>query len=470
MSGCDTHDVAIALDGAFPAGPAGRAAGQRLGVFGRRPEGLDAAPVSLTDTYGSRPTESGSEPAKAQAAQANSAASFREPGRSVPAEFAESTARLVKETFAHVMADAQNAMEYFYARLFVQSPEIRAMFPLAMSDLRERVFGALARLIWSMDSPESAAAYLGQLGRDHRRFGVRDKHHKAFFDALLATVEHFAGPEWTAEARAAWQAALDGASAVMRAAATADAARQPPWWVAEVVRHDRRTAGIAVLTIRPDQPLSYLPGQYLGVQVARWPRAWRNFSVANAPRDSGLLDLHVKAVPGGMVSNVLVQHGGTGEVVLLGQARGEMTVPDDCGRDLVCVAGGTGLAPVKAIIESVTGSADSGQRPNITLFLGARRQEELYDLPDLQALQAGYPSLTIVPVVSHEPGFAGLKGLLPQVVSRHAALRDAEVFISGPDPMVAETERVLADQVPAGRIHHDPLNAARTHGQQELSR
>src|ERR1700735_2119692 len=76
MSGCDTQDLAIALDGAFPAGRAGRAAGQRLGVFGRRPEGLGAAPVSLTDTYDSRPTELGSEPAEAQAAQGNRAASL----------------------------------------------------------------------------------------------------------------------------------------------------------------------------------------------------------------------------------------------------------------------------------------------------------------------------------------------------------------------------------------------------------
>lgn len=368
------------------------------------------------------------------------------------------------------MADAQKAMEYFYARLFVHSPEIRAMFPLAMSDLRERVFSALARLIWSMDCPETFAAYLGQLARDHRRFGVKDKHHKAFFNALLATVEHFSGAEWTAEAGAAWQAALDSAAAVMSAAAAADAAHQPPWWVGEVVRHDRRTASVAVLTIRPDQPLSFAPGQYLGVQVARWPRIWRNFSVANAPRDSGLIDLHVKAVPCGMVSNVLVHHAAVGDTVLLGQARGEMTVLEDSYRDLLCVAGGTGLAPLKAIIESVIDSTKLGRRRNISLFVGAQRQEELYDMQDLQDLQSGYPSLTVVPVVSHEPGFTGMKGLLPRAVRKHASLENADVFISGPDRMVTETERVLAGRVTADRIHHDPLNAAPASGRQELSR
>ncbi len=262
------------------------------------------------------------------------------------------------------MADAQKAMEYFYARLFVHSPEIRAMFPLAMSDLRGRVFGALARLVWSLDSPAAATAYLGQLGRDHRRFGVKDKHYQAFFDALLATVRHCSGPAWTPEISEAWTAALNGALAVMRAAAAANAVRQPPWWTGEIVRHERRTDSLAVLTIRPGQPLPYRPGQYLSVQVPRWPRVWRYFSVANAPRANGLIDLHVRAVPGGMVSTALVQHAAPGDTLLLGPARGEMTLPPEAaGRRLLCLAGGTGLAPVKAIVQSVIAApAPAGPR------------------------------------------------------------------------------------------------------------
>jgi hypothetical protein len=70
---------------------------------------------------------------------------------------AQFNADLVKQAFAHVMADAQKSMEYFYARLFVQSRQLRALFPLAMDGLRGRVFHALADLIWSIDSPSSAA-------------------------------------------------------------------------------------------------------------------------------------------------------------------------------------------------------------------------------------------------------------------------------------------------------------------------
>jgi NAD(P)H-flavin reductase len=134
-----------------------------------------------------------------------------------------------------------------------------------------------------------------------------------------------------------------------------------------------------------------------------------------------------------------------------------MTVPDGQARDLVCVAGGTGLAPIKAIIEGVTG-ASYGRPRNITLFVGARRQEDLYDMADLGVLQSAYPALLVIPVVSHDPGFPGPRGMLPEVVRRHASFENTDVFISGPDDMVRETERVLARRVAADRIYRDPFS------------
>jgi len=217
-------------------------------------------------------------------------------------------------------------MEYFYAHLFTQHPEMRAMFPLTMSEHRERVFAALARLVWSMDSPQALTAYLEQLGLEHRKFGVKEKHYQAFFDALLAMVQHFSGSGWTGRTQQAFTAALDHVAAGMRRAAELDAQREPAWWVGEVVRHELRSPSLAVLRVRPDQPLRYRAGQYVSVQVARWPRVWRSYSIANAPRADGLLDLHVRAVSGGMVSNSLVHHCQVGDTVALGPARGDQAI------------------------------------------------------------------------------------------------------------------------------------------------
>jgi NAD(P)H-flavin reductase/hemoglobin-like flavoprotein len=380
--------------------------------------------------------------------------------RTARAEKPDFDTALVKEAFAQVVAHAGYAMEYFYAHLFIQHPEIRGMFPLTMSEHREHVFDALAQLVWSMDSPAALSAYLEQLGREHRKFGVKQKHYVAFFDALLATIAHFNGSSWTPQAQAACAAALDHSAAVMLRAAQADAQCQPPWWVGEVVRHELRSPSLAVLRIRPDQPLRYRAGQYLQVQIARWPRTWRNFSIANAPRPDGLLDLHVRAVPGGMVSSSLVHHCQAGDTVLLGPARGDLAVPADQERDMVCIAGGSGLAPVKAIIEEVIATArDGGSRPAISLFVGARRAEDLYDLSALRAMEFAYPPLTVIPVVSADPEFPGVRGLLPAVVRQRASCAGREIYVCGPDAMVLETKRLLARRSAAQLIHHDPLSA-----------
>lgn len=458
MSGCKTQHMAIALDGGYPDDrPLGRFAGQpRFAAFGRRRETLPERLFSLSDQYTHVPValvpDITREPEYPDTAE-------EELGTGTPGDISEADARLIKDSFSHVAADPDAAMEHFYARLFVHNPEIRSLFPHAMRDHMGRVFGALTHMVENVGSPEVLTSYLEQLGRNHRKFGVKGRHYEPFLAELAETVRHFSGHYWTDETEAAWEAALARVSAIMTAAADGDAARQPCWWTGEVMEHDRRGPNLAVLTIRPDQPLPYRPGQYLAVQVPRWPRVWRNFSIANAPRENGLIDLHVRAVPGGMVSGSLVHNVEPGDTLLLGQAQGQLAAGADPARDLVCIAGGTGLASIKAIIEGVIGRG--GQRRKIGLFLGARTEYDLYDLRDLQALESAYPALTVIPVVSDEPNFGGIKGMVPDVAALHANCEGRDVFISGPDGMVRETVRLLESRVSADRIHYDPPDAAR---------
>ncbi len=350
-----------------------------------------------------------------------------EPGAAWPP--ADLPAGLLKDSFAHMMTDPRASMEYFFADLFARSPDLRALFPSSMTAVKVRFFAAVARLAWTTSPPGNCIAFLDELSRSHRKFGVREQHYAPFFAALLATVRHCCGPQWTDETRTAWERALTYAELTMLAAARRDEESQPPWWLGEVTSHDRRSGGIAVLTTRPDQPLAYSPGQNVDVQVPRWPRQWRSYSVASAPRPGGDFDLHVRAIPGGRVSNTLVHHARVGDTIALGAARGDMTLSPAGDSDLLCIAGGTGLAPVKVITEAVikaAGSRAAGSRaagsPDraITVLFGARRRAELYDLDSLQQLAASYPALTVIPVVSAEPGFGGQKGLLPDV----AAARD----------------------------------------------
>jgi len=437
------------------------------------PDG-ELAPPSSGPAAGTCPGPSISGLAAARIAATESMADVQSAraGSRGPADF---DARLVQETFACLAANAPLAMEHFYSHLFISSPETRAMFPMEMSQMREGLFAALSRLVHILDRPAESAAYLAQLGRDHRKYGVKDQHFEAFFAALLETTALFAGVDWSPETETAWLGALEYAARTMRSAAAADAKNNPAWWVGEIVEHDRRTESVAVLTIRTDKPLPYLAGQYVPVQVPRWPRVWRPYSIANAPRADGLIQLHVRAVPGGMVSADLVRHSTIGDTVLLGPASGEMTEPPPgSDGDLRCIAGGTGLAPIKAIVEAAAGSRRGGRPRRITLFVGARRLAEVYDLADLAAMQSAYPALQVILVLSDElaragslqlseqqaaAGLTAVAGQLPAAVLEHGPPDVTQTYVCGPAAMVARTVEALTDQVPAGHLLYDPVPA-----------
>ena len=359
------------------------------------------------------------------------------------------------DSFKRLISVGPAAMEYFYARLFTLSPRTRALFPTSMSAQRDRVFAALARLIWSLDDPPRRGALLDRLGREHRRFGVTEAHYAAFVTTLRDTAEHFIGSDWTPETAAAWQGTLDYVAEAMKAAAADDARTSPAWWVAEIVSHELRSPGVAVLRLRPSQPLPYEAGQYVPVQVTKWPRVWRPYSIATAPRPGGLIELHVKAVPGGMVSTTLVYDSAEGDCVLLGPADGGMTLAES-DRDLLCVAGGTGLAPIKAIIEQAI-AQPAGRGRKMTLFFGAKQHFDLYDLEDLQLLESACSSLRVIPVLSEEPGYAGLTGMLPEAVGSFGLFQNADAYVCGPTAMVTQAAAVLAASIPDAQLHHDPL-------------
>jgi NAD(P)H-flavin reductase len=346
-------------------------------------------------------------------------------------------------------------MAYFFATLFVHNPELWPVFPLTFDGSRTQVFEALTRCVWAFDRPESVTRWLAGLARDHRKYGVTEHHYRPFCDALLAAVRAFSDGAWSAQTQAAWEAALQHIGAAM-----ADAARrfssEPAWWVAEVVGHDQRRPDLAVLTLRPDQPLPYQPGQHVSVQVPRWPRVWREYSIANAPAPDGLISLHVRAVPGGAVSTALVHQTRPGDTVILGRARGDMTADAVTSHRVACLAGGTGLAPVKAIAEALTGPGRP-QPPHVQVFFGARSQAGLYDLPGLLRLAEGRPSLTVVPVVSQDPSYPGLAGDLPEVAAAHIAPQTRDIIVSGPAGMVARAIAAAAARAPGARIHYDAL-------------
>ena len=124
-------------------------------------------------------------------------------------------------------------------------------------------------------------------------------------------------------------------------------------------------------------------------------------------------------------------------------------------RDVLCLAGGTGLAPIKAIIEALISAPDPGRHREIVLYYGARRHQDLYDLPALQEMELAYPWLQVIPAVSDEPAHDVMYGTVPELAAK-ATWADRDIYISGPDHMIVKTARVLRERgAPDRLIHYD---------------
>lgn len=364
-------------------------------------------------------------------------------------------ARLIQESFQIVARYGERVPLQFYAELFLRHPELRELFPITMSEQRGRLFDALTTIVQRIAATGTLIPFLQQLGRDHLKYGVRPEHFAYVGEALLVTLEKFAGEAWTPQVAEAWRSMYDLTAKVMIQAMQNVPPGTPPWWDAEVLHHRRCPGRIAVIVVRPHQPLPYVAGQHVTIETPYWPRVWRPFSIANAPREDHLLEFHVRAVGAGWVSNALVGKVQVGDRLRLGPAMGSMVLDETSSRPVLCVAGGTGLAPLKAIAQAF---ARDPRGRTLHLFFGARQDDELYDVADLLRLAETCPAITVVPAVSQYPSQRWRYGNLPDVVAEYGNWAGHDVYVCGPPPMVTATVRKLVDQgCPTSRIFYDPV-------------
>ncbi|MDG4857208.1 FAD-binding oxidoreductase [Streptomyces sp. T-3] len=359
---------------------------------------------------------------------------------------------LIRRTMAEVGPVADKVTSYFYALLFVRHPDLRALFPAAMDTQRDRLLKALLTAAEHIDNTEVLVAYLKNLGRGHRKYGTQPEHYPAVGEALIGALTRYAIGTWDEETEAAWVRTYTTISQVMIDAASEDERRAPAWWFGEVVSHDLRTPDIAVLTVRPDQPYPFLAGQYTSLETPWWPRIWRHYSFASAPRSDGLLSFHVKAVPAGWVSNALVHRARPGDTIRLGPPTGSMTVDHNTDNGMLCLGGGTGIAPIKALVEDV---AEHGERRPVEVFYGARTDHDLYDIDTMLRLQQSHPWLSVRPIVDK---LDRQHLQLPDAVREYGPWNEYDGYLSGPPGMIRNGVHALRDVgIPSDRIRHDSV-------------
>ncbi|HEV7420203.1 MAG TPA: FAD-binding oxidoreductase, partial [Mycobacterium sp.] len=300
------------------------------------------------------------------------------------------------------------------------------------------------------------------------KYGVTQEHYDSMHDALTTTLRSHLIDQWDDRLADTAEQVVALFVGVMRGAA--DAEKGPPFRDGTVIEHLRMTRDVSAIRLQLDEPLYFHAGQYVTVQVPQWPRRWRYLSPSTPADRSGAIEFHVRSVPGGMVSTAIVGETKPGDRWRLSNPHGAMHV-DRSGGDVLMVAGGTGLAPLRSIIMDLT---RWGVNPRVHLFFGARYPCDLYDLKTLWQVASTNPWLSVTPVseYSTNPPWAadypdvepprGLHvrqtGTLPDVVTRYGGWGDRQILVCGGPQMVEATKAALiAKGADPLSIQHDPL-------------
>lgn len=223
----------------------------------------------------------------------------------------------------------------------------------------------------------------------------------------------------------------------------------------ELVRTRPITRDITEFTFRVEGSDAFQPGQYALVG-APGMEGGRAYSMSNLPGE-GLWSFMIKRLPGGAATGRLFDGTGPGDVLDLDGPYGTAWLREDSPRDIVLLAGGSGLSPMVSIAH---GAAAAGMLEDrkLRLFYGCRSEADLFEpAAVLGADLSGRVSFT--PALSEpERSWAGRSGFLHDVVRAEMgeALAACEVYFAGP-PAMSQAVQVMAHEagVPPEHVHFD---------------
>ncbi len=222
-----------------------------------------------------------------------------------------------------------------------------------------------------------------------------------------------------------------------------------------VVARESLTHDILELRIQLEDSLRYKPGQFAQLSLQSLPGLSRSYSFATSVRPDAQVSFFVRQVPGGVFSSHVHKQAAIGDRVTVAGPVGDFWLrPADA--PLLLVAGGSGLAPIMALLEHAL--AQGVTRP-VTLLFGARTRNDLYALAAIESLAAEWPaSFDFVPVLSDEPGdssWPGARGFVTALM-RERTTPDCHAYLCGPPPMIDSAIALLLEcGVAKAHIHAD---------------
>ncbi|MFN3133987.1 MAG: NADH:ubiquinone reductase (Na(+)-transporting) subunit F [Candidatus Kryptonium sp.] len=191
--------------------------------------------------------------------------------------------------------------------------------------------------------------------------------------------------------------------------------------------------------------ISYLAGQYIQLHIPGTDQN-RAYSIASKPLDGGnsVIELQIKKVPGGLGSRYIFDELKKGDFVKFTGPFGRFVLRKFYDNPILFLAGGTGLAPIKAmILEAI----ESGMKQEMYLFHGVRSTRDLYDQDIFLKIERENPNFHYIPALSEklpEDEWDGELGFVHEVLERKfQKFSGFKAYISGPPPMVDACIKVL---------------------------
>jgi CDP-4-dehydro-6-deoxyglucose reductase len=192
-----------------------------------------------------------------------------------------------------------------------------------------------------------------------------------------------------------------------------------------------------VLRLPPNVIFDFIPGQYIDVIATGGVR--RSYSLANAPKTDNTLELHIRAVENGAMSHYWFSEAKVNDLLRLHGPQGTFFTRNIAQRDLVFLATGTGIAPVKAMLEALPSFSLHELPRSVSVLWGGRNEYDLYlDVGEIPG------TFQYTPVLSRSATWRGESGHIQDVLLRQRSdLSNCAVYACGSDAMIHSARHTL---------------------------
>ncbi len=199
--------------------------------------------------------------------------------------------------------------------------------------------------------------------------------------------------------------------------------------------------------IEPDH-IKFKSGQYIQFHVPdkKGEIIYRAYSISSLPSTPNEVELIVRLVPGG-IGSTYIHNLKEGDEVTISGPYGEFFLHEKSEKDVYCVGGGAGMAPLKAIIYAL---AESGSKRNINLYFGVRAVKDIFYTKELEKLKEEHPNFNYCFALSspeETDTWDGEKGFIHLILEKHLTNgENVEAYLCGPPVMIDGVMKVLQEK------------------------